>query len=782
MTTNTLTILPPPQMPAPTDQPIVVDELVTDAGQFGYFNLVDIRISYTNRKRFNQAKLDELAASVKAKGVAQPILIRPVTPTAEAPQQYEIVAGERRFRASIMAGRHTIPAMLRTLSDVEALELQILENLQRDDPHELEEAEGYERLMFERNYTVDQLADKLKKSRSYIYGRLKLCALTSSVREQFLDGVFTAAAALLIARIPNPALQVKAAKEISAPDWQGNPMSYRAQRDLLRQRFMLDLKTAVFPIKDAALLTEVGSCIECPKRSGNQQDAFEGEKHENLCTDPDCFAEKTAAHSKKAKQKAEARGQTVISGDEAKKIMPNSYSNLKGGYADVDKTMLVSGGSTTYRKLLGKQLPKGVLLESPFEPGKLITIAKIDELEDLVTQVAGSGKTEASISAKQKAKEKQQEQAAAVERQFRRDLFIAIHDAGRVERAPFNEPEVAALLFKGCSGPAHEFVIKLYGWTGKEFESGYEGGQFVSSTNKICAAIRKMEPDPVRQLIRDLTFVDELAVNTYTSGKGDVPWLMMAAAVELGIDAETMKKTLLKDAKKKADEKAAKKAKAASKEKKPEPVQSNLPDVAETPEPSTSTSDVTATTTLAVHATTEQEGPQFKLDDVTQEDLVAYIRLNPEGLNALTESVLTHPRGELVGMLETAATSLGYTYRGGRAWVHKDDIDEAEPATVDEPSAQACEILPVADQAEQASIQAIEAPAVAEQSDGEQLAEVTPAAADEGVQTSALDKKDKTKAAAKTSSGKKAAPATSAAKPSKGPAKGSTPRVSKTAK
>lgn len=746
MTSNVLTVLPPPQMLAPADPTIVVDELVTDAGQFGYFNLVDIRISYTNRKRFSQAKLDELAASIKAKGVAQPILIRPVTPTAEAPQQYEIVAGERRFRASIMAGLPTIPAMLRNLSDVEALELQILENLQRDDPHPLEEAEGYERLMLERNYDVDQLAEKLNKSRSYVYGRLKLCALTTSVREQFLDDKFSAATALLIARIPNPSLQVKAAKEVSATDWGGNPMSYRAQRDLLRQRFMLDLKNAVFPIKDAALLDEIGSCIECPKRSGNQPDAFEGEKHENLCTDPDCFAEKTAAHSKKAKQKAEARGQTVISGEEAKKIMPNSYSNLKGGYADVDKTMWVSGGSTTYRKLLGKQLPKGVLLESPFEPGKLITIAKIDELEDLVTQVAGSGKTEASISAKQKAKEKQQEQAAAVERQFRRDLFIAIHDAGRVERAPFNEPEVAALLFKGCSGPAHEFLIKLYGWTGKEFESDYEGGQYTSSTNKICAAIRKMEPDAVRQLIRDLTFVDELAVNTYTSGKGDVPWLMMAAAVELGIDAETMKKTLLKDAKKKADEKAAKKAKTASKEKKVEPVQSHLPDVAEISEPSTSAADIAVNTTPAVQAATEQEGPQFKLDDITQEDLVEYIRLNPEGLNALTESILAHPRGELVGMLEQAATRLGYTYRGGRAWVHKDNVDEPASRADDQALVPAAEIPAAVDQVEQAPTQASEAPAAMDQNDGKQLPEVTQAAPD-GVQTSALDKKTKSKPA-----------------------------------
>lgn len=582
MTPTALTLLAAPQLPAAGGQATVVDELVTNAGEFGYFNLVDIRISKTNRKRFDQVKLNELAASIKAKGVAQPILLRPVEPTADEPQRYEIVAGERRFRASIIAGLPTIPAMLRTLTDIEALELQILENLQRDDPHPLEEAEGYERLMLERNYDVDQLAAKLNKSRSYVYGRLKLCALTTSVREQFLNGMFVPATALLIARIPNPALQVKAAKEVSAVDWQGNPMSYRQQKSLLRDRFMLDLeRRAVFPIKDAALLPDVGSCIECPKRSGNQQEDFEGEKHENLCTDPDCFAEKTAAHSKKAKQKAEDRGLTVISGEAAKKIMPNSYGNLKDGYSDVDREFYVSGsGSTSYRKILGKQTPKGVLLESPFEPGKLITIAKTDELEDLVTQVAGSGKTEASASAKQKAQEKQKEQAAALEKRYRRELFVSIRDAGRIEDTPINEQEVAALLFRNSPNSEDGFIRKLYGWTGKEFESGTWDGKYVTGTNRICDAIRQMTPEAARQLIRDMTLIRELEVSTYSYSKADRPTLMLAAAERLGIDAEGMKSALNKEAKQLANEKAAKKARAASKGKAATPAQAVLPEVA----------------------------------------------------------------------------------------------------------------------------------------------------------------------------------------------------------
>lgn len=579
MTNSTLTFLPAPHLPVPTDQPILVDELVTEAGQFGYYQLRDIRISKTNRKRFNQAKLEELSASVASKGVAQPILIRSVTPTEDEPQQYEIVAGERRFRAAIMAGLCNIPAMLRVLSDREALELQILENLQRDDPHPLEEAEGYERLMLAHNYNADQLADKLSKSRSYIYGRLKLCALTIDVREQFLNDEFSAATALLIARIPNPALQVKAAKEVCATDWQGNPLSYRAQRDILRNRFMLDLKNAVFKIKDAQLLVDVGSCIECPKRSGNQPESFESEKHDNLCTDPDCFAEKTAAHSKNAKRLAEERGHTVISGAEAKSIMPNSYGKLKSGFADVDESMWVGGTQTSYRKLLGKQLPKGTLLESPFVPGKLITIAKVDELEDLVAEIAGAGKTDASISAKQKAQEKQRERDAVIERKFRRELFTAVRAAGQVEEAPINEQEVAALLFRNSPNALEGFIRTLYGWTGPEFDSGTWDGKYVHSSTRISDAIRKMSTDDARQFIRDLTFIRELEVNTYSYSKADRPDLMLAAAAGFNIDAKAIKDKIVKEAKKLADEKAAKKAKTASKSKISAPAQSALPDV-----------------------------------------------------------------------------------------------------------------------------------------------------------------------------------------------------------
>lgn len=144
--------------------------------------------SKTNpRKTFPAESLAELAESIKKLGVLQPILLRPAPGAPLDPEPfYEIVAGERRFRASKLAGMTTIPATVRDISDMEMLELQIIENLQREDLHPLEEAESYEALLEQHkedpDYTVDHVAATLGKSRAYIYARMKLCALRQAAR------------------------------------------------------------------------------------------------------------------------------------------------------------------------------------------------------------------------------------------------------------------------------------------------------------------------------------------------------------------------------------------------------------------------------------------------------------------------------------------------------------------------------------------------------------------------------------------------------------------------
>lgn len=318
--------------PARSEKRIVVDELVDDQ-VFAITDWADIRPSYTNRKRFNQTALEQLAANIKEVGIVQPILIRPVTPTADAPQHFEIVAGERRWRAGNIAELQRGPTMIRKLTDLQAREIQLLENLQREDPHPMEEAEGFQELMLNAGYTADRLVEKLKKSRSHIYGRLKLCALTTEVREKFLDDAITPSTALLIARIPVPALQIKALDEISAPNYRGTsaPMSYREAANHVQQHYMVDLTRALFKLSDATLVALAGACTKCPKKSGNQPEVFSDIKSADVCTDPACYAEKRLAHDALTIAAAEKGGPPVYEGKDG---ATRAHQNTNNRYSE----------------------------------------------------------------------------------------------------------------------------------------------------------------------------------------------------------------------------------------------------------------------------------------------------------------------------------------------------------------------------------------------------------------------------------------------------------------
>ena len=680
-----LTILDAPAAPL-ADGPIITDELALDDGStFGKFALEHIRISSTNRKRFNAEKLQQLADSVREKGVAQPILIRPIQPTDEAPHAYEIVAGERRFRASIMAGLARIPAISKPMSDHDAIELQILENLQREDPHPLEEAEGYERLMLSHTYTPDQLADRLKKSRSYIHGRLKLCSLAKPLREQFYEEKFNASIAELIARLPRPDMQIAAAAELTKPDWQGSVMSFRDAREHLRRNYTVDLKGAAFSIKDASLVESAGPCTTCPQRAGNQPD-YEGDpKAGNACTLPSCHREKEAAHAAKTRQVAEAKGATVIAGKEAEKIVANSYGSLRKGYADVDASFYMKGGvTTTYRKLLGKRTPIDTVVESPFDKTKLITVAKVEVLEELVREVAGAEvETAASRAAKDRAREKQQEKDAALEKQYRRDLFAAIREAGIANAPAIDEREVAVLLYGNCPNTEVDFIRKLYGWTGREYDGNHESGKWRSTTAIIGDKIRAMPLELARQVIRDMTMVRDLTINTYT-GQGEKPTLMLAAADVAGINAKAIRKRLV-------DEEKAKQQAAAKKAapKKVKPTQAEIPEVepAQSSAPAPADKGLASTQELAAADIPAQPALQkpLKLEDLSGIELGAFACANPTRIDEVTKIIL-EDAPHLVAGWQRACNRAGYVWNCG-AWHKTDVIDRAAEEAIGKPAA-----------------------------------------------------------------------------------------------
>lgn len=344
--------------------------------QFAHTPLAIITPSPTNpRKTFNPTKLAELAESIKASGVHQPVLVRPLPGSrvadTERGVQFELVCGERRLRASVMAGVDTIPAMIRDLTDEQAREIQIIENLQRDDLTELEEAEGYQQLMEHTGLNADGVAAKIGKSRAYVYSRTKLLDLGVDGRTALREGKIDASRAILIARIPDSKLQLKALEYATTP--QGYPAdnpSVRVLQNWLKDNVMLKLEHAIFDIKDSRLVADAGNCTACPKRTGANPDLFIDVGSADICTDPACFHGKEQAHRNQMFKKAESKGMRVVQGKEALEMLngqqwreePDDYLDLGQLRPDLGQA---GDKVKSLGEILGNEAPAPILFIHP---------------------------------------------------------------------------------------------------------------------------------------------------------------------------------------------------------------------------------------------------------------------------------------------------------------------------------------------------------------------------------------------------------------------------------
>ena len=169
--------------------------------------------TYQPRRHFDEEVLLELAASIEKNGIMQPIIVRAGAPSG----QYEIIAGERRWRAAQLAKLKTVPVIIRSVSDAQALELALIENIQRADLNPLEEASGYARLMQEFSYTQEKLASIVGKSRSHVANLLRLLELPQGIKALIDEGKLTMghARALLGAADPQSLAQVIIAKGLN---------------------------------------------------------------------------------------------------------------------------------------------------------------------------------------------------------------------------------------------------------------------------------------------------------------------------------------------------------------------------------------------------------------------------------------------------------------------------------------------------------------------------------------------------------------------------------------
>jgi ParB family chromosome partitioning protein len=187
-----------PPAPAPVAQAAPSQAAANDGPRGIAIDLVQ-RNPQQPRKSFDETELNELASSIRTHGVLQPILVRPL-----AGGKFEIVAGERRWRAAQKAGLHSIPAVVRELNEVEVLEIAIVENVQRTDLNPLEEAQGFQALIDRFGRTQQEIADAVGKSRPHIANMLRLLALPDDLQEMVRDGRLSAGHARAILTAPDP--------------------------------------------------------------------------------------------------------------------------------------------------------------------------------------------------------------------------------------------------------------------------------------------------------------------------------------------------------------------------------------------------------------------------------------------------------------------------------------------------------------------------------------------------------------------------------------------------
>lgn len=522
---------------------------------------------YQPRTIFDPVKLAELAENVRELGIMQPILIRRLPaarleetwsdrmPGEPAPT-HEIVAGERRWRAAKLAGLKSIPYLERELTDAQVARMALAENVQRDDLHPLEEAKAYrnildlpedaEKPMAER---IAKLAKEIGKSTRYIYQTLQLLKLADFPQQVFLERKIQRTVALEISSIGNEAQQIEACRHVAGLAKQGtevvqHPLAHRAAAEYIASNFRLVLSKAPFPVK--VEFAGVAACTTCPKMSANARELFdEGAKVPDTCMDPSCYGKKNAAHCNQLAEAAKKSGQRVITGKEAKKIMPfedsPDYISHSSDYTPItDRRYEGKCDGKTVKQLLGADMPKPVLIQRPDGTGFVEALPKKD-VERLLKEkglLATTRTTNPNLDAEKKAKRIKAYRAALAEK-----LLAAVDAWGAPIVKPAGDKDANALLSKlqlqmgvrlygALSNEGSKHLFRLMGWESMEhMRWGYR--------EELTEKLQTMDGVAFNRYVVAALLADELQVSTWNSNP-KCPEMDDLAEI-LGVDAKALK-------------------------------------------------------------------------------------------------------------------------------------------------------------------------------------------------------------------------------------------------
>jgi ParB family transcriptional regulator, chromosome partitioning protein len=460
-----------------------------------------IHESKTNPRRFfDEAKLAELADNIRQHGVLQPILLRPL-PEGEA-GTFELVAGTRRYRASKLAKRESIPATVRDLTDAQALELQVIENVQRVDVHPLDEAQGYAALIELQpdTYTVESIAARVGRSPAYVNGRLRLIQLIPEAKQAFYEDKLTVAHAFEIARL-QPNDQRRALQECFPQyrnaaailkDKKAEATTVRELRAWIEREIHLDLTNAPFDPQDETLLPKAGACARCPKRTGSNPLLFPEVRQKSICTDRECYRAKVEALVQIRVKPLEEKG--------GKPLRVSQAPAWQNGHA---KDVLFEG---QYRKAKTKgECPntKAAVLIDGKGAGSIFYVCQTEKC-DVHNRV-----TRYQPTPQEQAQRKKEALTERVEKLSRVRILEAVR-----KKLPdaLSRPDlemVALDYFRRLGHDNHRRLSKLYAWEEKKSKTSW-GAQTVDYEKIATTAVQAMKTADINRFLVVCALVSDL--------------------------------------------------------------------------------------------------------------------------------------------------------------------------------------------------------------------------------------------------------------------------------
>jgi ParB family transcriptional regulator, chromosome partitioning protein len=501
------------------------------------------------RKSFDESALAELAASIRQQGVLIDLIVRPISGG-----NYEIVAGERRSRAAKLAGKAAVPCNVRELTDDQAREVGLVENLQREGLPPMEEAEGLGELMKRPGATIDTVAAQIGKGKTYVGQRLQLLKAIVPVSEALKAGAIELAHAFVLARLSaiqqarfldtlncgynvpgknGAIIEAAIAKSAKKTHWRPSPHTVATLRDYIERSELRVLADAPFPL-DSAELPPM-PCTACPKRSINAGLLF-SDLAKDTCTDRSCFDRKVRGFIAGELETARKEKRTLLR-------MASGYGGGKGALNGYDVTEVKTNACG--------HADEAIYIDGD-KAGKKLLICRGGSCK---THGRGAVASRSGSSGAADVSTKKKRAKVAAEKKFRRALFNAI--AKQKLPATINSPgwfpaqvRLAAYAIGRSNSQYFGALAEALGWDVKVL--GYGAGKTLEEK------LGKLpHPDVIRAALL-ASESSELGVNEFSLGKADG---LLALAKMFGVDAAKVRKA--------AEQPVAAKTAAKPTEKKP---------------------------------------------------------------------------------------------------------------------------------------------------------------------------------------------------------------------